>query len=570
MRYFLPAVFTLTLAAISSPAIADDLTAEPTLKAATVFTDRATLTKTAKLEIPAGKHVIIFKDQSNRLYPDSLRIEGSGTAKATLGALSSKIVNTTELTSERENEMNTQLEALQNQKKIKTAEKQAIAARREFFKSLQAEAIKKTNDEIAEFNLDADQWTQTANLIQTNIAETLKADIELDTQIADIDKNIAKITNDLNQIRTGSKQTYEIRIPVEAQTSGSMTLELSYQVPNATWTPVYDARLDTQNGTLKLVQYGAVTQRTGEDWSDVALTLSTARPQRGATAPTLNPMWVSIYSGAKRAGGHNFSNIAANVTSSTPPTGVAYAPESDSAEDSLQRWRNNQEERLERELSAPTATINTGGFTAEFAIPGAITIPADGTETKVLITNYETDMTLETQIKPQLDHNAYLVAKTKIQGEAPVLPGPVSLFRDGAFVGQTSVPLLRPQSEHDLSFGIDDQIKVTHKTQKDERGESGLIVGKNTTMQRHTVTEIENTRSKDVNLAVLQTIPVSKDEKIELSMSEENTTAGYEEDYQKTKGLLRWAFTLKPQEKKDINLGWELSWPKDSNISGVR
>ena len=545
-------------------AFADEIPVPSTLKAATVFADRATLTRSVKIDLPAGKHVVVFENLPANLFPDSLRVEGKGTAKATLGALSHKIVNSVELTSEREQELTANLETLENQKKLIAAEKQALGQKRQFLESLAARAVEKEDEAIAEFNLNTESWLAGAETIYTGISEILRADLEKNKQIEDLQKQINKIVQDLNQRRTGQKQTTQVRLPVEATGAGTLTLALDYQIGGVSWHPVYDARLDTQNGALELIQYGSVSQRTGEDWSNIELTLSTAQPHRGATAPNLPPMWVSLYDPtiARR---QSVGDFGYGMAKSVVPADVM-----------------ETEERTEMDASAPmpveamketpmrTATIDTGGFTAEYKIPGLSSIPADGTQTKVLIAPFETETKLEVHIKPQANTNAYLIAKTTLKGEAPILPGPAFLFRDGAFVGQTGLPLLRPGGEHDLSFGIDDQIEVAHKTLKDERDEEGIIMNKTKSVERHTVTEIHNLRSKSVNIVLMQMLPSAKDKNIKLNILTEKTTPGLETDHDKIKGLSVWDFALDPGAKKDVKLGWKLSWPQDKTLTGLR
>ena len=65
--------------------------------------------------------------------------------------------------------------------------------------------------------------------------------------------------------------------------------------------------------------------------------------------------------------------------------------------------------------------------------------------------------------------------KIKIAKGTPLLPGHVYLFRDGTFVGTGDMPLLQPGEDHDLGFGVDDQVKVKHAVLEEKRGESGLI-----------------------------------------------------------------------------------------------
>lgn len=561
MRFF---VF-LTVLLLPVMAYADDVKVSGSLKAATVYNDRAMLTLETQAQVPAGKHVIIIENLPTNIFTDSLRVEGESRAEAVLGALSHKIVNSVELSSEREAALTAQKETLEDQKKVIEAELEAVKAKKNFLTSLEAKAIEKTNDEIAEFELNSANWLEAANTLQAGMDEILKTELAKQKQIKDINEQLAKIQRDLNQVRTGSKQSLAVSIPVEMSRADTVKLSLQYQIGGAYWTPVYDARLNTENGELEIMQYGSVSQRTGEDWSNIALTLSTARPSRGATAPSLNTQWVNIWTGGKRANimsAPGASGASAMYRESVREVNEAqiehsFAAESDSALPVPQAAKIQQ------------ATINTGGFTAEFGIPGLVTVPSDGTQTKVLIAPFETESKLEVHIKPQRDTKAYLVANTTVKGEAPLLPGQVSLFRDGSYVGQTHVPLLKPGKDYDLSFGIDDQIEVSYKTLKDERGEAGMFVGKTEQMVRHTITSIQNLRNRDVNIVVGQTIPVAQNEKITLEVDAAQTTTGYTEDKENIKGLLEWAFTLKSQDKKDVKLGWTLSWPQGSNISGI-
>ena len=559
MRFF---VF-LTVLLLPVMAYADDVKVSGSLKAATVYNDRAMLTLETQAQVPAGKHVIIIENLPTNIFTDSLRVEGESRAEAVLGALSHKIVNSIELSSEREAALTAQKETLEDQKKVIGAELEAVKAKKNFLTSLEAKAIEKTNDEIAEFELNSANWLEAANTLQAGMDEILKTELAKQKQIKDINEQLAKIQRDLNQVRTGSKQSLAVSIPVEMSRADTVKLSLQYQIGGAYWTPVYDARLNTENGELEIMQYGSVSQRTGEDWSNIALTLSTARPSRGATAPSLNTQWVNIWTAGKRPnvmsipGASEASAMYREAVREVNDSAIAEAYSGDVAIPVPQAAKIQQ------------ATINTGGFTAEFGIPGLVTVPSDGTQTKVLIAPFETESKLEVHIKPQRDTKAYLVANTTVKGEAPLLPGQVSLFRDGSYVGQTHVPLLKPGKDYDLSFGIDDQIEVSYKTLKDERGEAGMFVGKTEQMVRHTITSIQNLRNRDVNIVVGQTIPVAQNEKITLEVDAAQTTTGYTEDKENIKGLLEWAFTLKSQDKKDVKLGWTLSWPQGSNISGI-
>lgn len=552
----------LTLALLTvSPAslMAAEIEADSTLTAATVYANRATLTRRAVIDIPAGEHTVVFKNMTPSMMTDSLRAEGEANGKVIMGALTHKMETSVDLVAPREKELNDQIQKLMDQIKVIEAEKAAIKTKQDFINSLGEQAALRENENIAEMQLNSESWAAAASTIHTQTSENLKATLALDNQIRDLNEQIQKLRTDMNQLRTGNKTTYTVSLPIEADRASKLTVELSYQIPNATWQPLYDARLNTETEELEFIQYGAVRQNTGEDWDDVKLTLSTAQPQRGATLPPLNAMWVSLWDNRARET-RSFAKMARNEMMAAAPQAAALAEaDYEFADDGIMPME---------EVAIQTAEIKTGGFVSEYIIPGPSTVKADGSESKLKIGTFETENTLQVQVKPQLNDKAYLVARAKLKGEAPILPGQVNLFRDGAFVGKMSVPLLRPDEEQDIGFGIDDQVSVKHSVMKDERSSAGVIV-KDTEIERHYVTEVKNLHSQPINLVVLQTIPVTTDEEIKVELLPKQTLDGYEKDFEDVKGLLRWNLQMEPKSDKRVGLGWKVSWPKDKSINGL-
>ena len=568
-RLFYAFLALLLLAPVSVFAQAEnqDIETSSKITAATVYSDRAKVTRVAVVDIPAGAHTVVFTGLPPTLMPDSLRAEGKARAEVKFGAVSHKQVMSSELTSERERELNDKAESIQDQITALNAERAAIEAQKTFISQIGQQAQLRSGEEMAEINLKPEQWAAAAATIRTNIAEASKALLDIDIRNRALSREQQKIVNELSTLRTGGRSTYSVSIPVETASATSLTVELSYQVPNATWQPLYDARLSTEGkGELKLTQFGAVSQRTGEDWTGITLSLSTAQPQRGASLPDLQPMWVDAYEynsnamyNSARGGGANFSQMSQNIVSSkgmmemdaaAPASAPPPPPE-------------------EMAASFTPAQMQTTGFTAEYKIPGPATVPADGSETKLMVGGFEIASHLEIHIKPQLSSDAFLVAKSKLKGETPILPGQVNLFRDGAFVGQSRTKLLRPDEETDFYFGIDDQVSVKRKVLKDEQKEAGVI-SRDTVLERNYATEVQNLHKDPIMVVVKETVPAPRNEKIVVEIGKETTTAGYKDNSDNIKGMLYWEFPLAPKEKKELKLGWTLSWPKDFSLSGLR
>ncbi|TAL36547.1 MAG: mucoidy inhibitor MuiA family protein [Alphaproteobacteria bacterium] len=546
---------------------ADMVVAKSEIKAVTVYNNRAKVTRVAEVEIPAGAHTVAFKDLPAMLLPDSLRAEGSAKAAVKFGAISHKQIMVSQLTSPRERELHDKLESLNDQKRPLEADKEVLEAQKTFLTNIGQQATLRNNENLAQIDLKPDQWVAAQHALRDGLSEIKGSAEQLYLKQRDLDREIQKTQLELNQVRTGQQSIFIVLVPLESEKATKLAIELSYQVPNATWKPIYDARVNTEDKSdLKLAQYGSVRQQTGEDWTGVSLTLSTAQPQRGTSLPDLRPMWIDTYEPLKQ-------------TLSLPAT--PNAPQGDP----LAEWRGKTEAKRvkmeqeqqpeEREVEQPDqiavfspAVINTGGFVSEYKIPGPANVPSDGTESKLLVGNFDIESKLQIHIKPQMSTDAYLVVHSKLKGDSPVLPGQVNLFRDEAYVGQSTLPLLRPDEEYDLYFGVDDQVAVKRKVLKDESSQAGIIT-KDKVLTRNFVTELQNLHKTPVDIVVKETIPSPRNERIHVDIAKDTTTPGYVADADNIKGLLNWQFKMEPKEKKNLKLDWTVSWPSDFVVTGL-
>ena len=559
MRFVFLSIFSFI--ALSCPAMADDFEVDSSVSKAVIYPSRAEVTRTAQVEVPAGNHTIIFNDLQRRLFTETLRISGAGNQTVVLGALSHKVLNSTKLSDQRANEINTNIQTLKDKNLLLEADKSALESKKAFYNSLNEKATEQTKEQLSELQLNSDQWVGAADVLATEYANINKAIVQIDLQIRETNKQITKLMGDLGQLRQNSnKQTYQITVPVEAMAPTMVQLELSYQLPSVQWTPVYDARLNSQTGELNITQYGSVKQTTGEDWNDVEVVLSTAQPQQGAGLPDL-PVWrVRSYEERKSSLGGNTFNEYSSDGSVRPQY-----------QQSLEAVHSKRLESGAAPIKAavqPTATINTGGVDVTYDIPGVNTILSDGTESKLLIGPFEASGKMEAHVKPQIAAAAYLANRTTLNGEAVLLPGTVNLFRDSDFIGTSRFPLLRPGNEHVLYFGIDSRIAVERDTLEDTSDKARMLWDEN--VKTHTyITTVENLRQTPVSLVVMESVPVSAQKGIDVEILEDETTAGYEDDVDNKKGHLAWRKELAAGEETEVKLGWKVSWPKGENINGL-
>lgn len=96
----------------------------------------------------------------------------------------------------------------------------------------------------------------------------------------------------LNSRQKAPMSEVEVRIDAPVACKGAFTL--TYYVQNAGWYPSYDIRSDGLSKPVEIAYKANVFQNTGEEWPDVALSLSSSNPTTGSIAPELQTWWLDF------------------------------------------------------------------------------------------------------------------------------------------------------------------------------------------------------------------------------------------------------------------------------------
>src|SRR5579871_6654444 len=293
MRYKTHALFTtsLVLAAVSfgTPLWAADLDVASVIDGVTVYPDGASVTRIIRLDLPSGDNTLVAKDFPLTLDPSSLRVEGEGGERLMIGAIDTRQPRPAlpvDLSA-----IDRQIEALKDQRADLDGAIGSAEARKKFAERF-AESSPAGLGEKGEARPLSD-WRAAFAAVAEEVATADTAIRDAQRKQRDIDREIARLEQDRN-VRPPSK--LEVRIDLAAAAATKATLRVTYNVRNARWTPLYDARLDTgakdRKPSIELVRRAEITQATGEDWSDVTLGVSTVRTTRGGAAPDLNSLIV--------------------------------------------------------------------------------------------------------------------------------------------------------------------------------------------------------------------------------------------------------------------------------------
>ena len=530
------------------------VSADDAIAAVTVYPDRAAVTRRIQVDLVAGINKIVLDDLPAALLRESVRVDGSAASAVRLGAVEIHDRFSAQGGVDAERRLKDEIEALQDRRRALDDEIRSAQAQLDFIAGFGHVGPTLGVQDLAQGVLDPKSWEQSWTAVSTGTADALRRIREAQLAQRSIDRELAAKQQEQALLGSGGSGSVEISIELEASAPGRAVLALSYQVPNASWRPLYEARLNTETGEVNLTTIAEVQQHTGEDWSQVTLTLSTTRPALGAVVPELETWFIGPAEVA-----NNRLEDAAKV----------------SELDALQKKKDEARGAPQALPSTPASQpINPGAalligseFAAEYRVPGDVNVPADGSAHRFTVSDRRMKSTLSVVSTPRYAPVGYLIATATHVAEEPLLPGPVSVFRDGSYVGLSQIGVTPPGSELKLSFGADDKVKIDYRLVSNGQSEQGLISTARRIERQYRIA-VANHHDRPIEITVLDQIPVSQDERISVELLKAGLKPT-ESDFDGRKGVLAWKFLYKPGEERVIDFRYAVTAPADVPVVGL-
>lgn len=530
--------------------------------AVTVYPDQATVTRRGAVDLPAGDSVLVLPNIPTAVLRDSVTARGRSTGAVAIGSVE---LRQARFDRGAVDARRAALEArLREAEEAVTAFDPALAAQAAQLRLIERLAggfvsaqrqPTAANEPPPRLSADPPAWRAAWEAVREGTEEASEAMRRLQVERRVAEQRRDAIKAEIGALGGPPPGALEIAVAIRAEQPTRLDLEVAYQLRGARWEPVYEVRLDTQSSRIALRQEAIVTQQTGEDWSDVALTLSTARPADASGPPRLQPWRIALVDPAeiaRRAREQAMRDSGPERQlrgGAAPATVAAPAP-------------------VAREAEVVSASVQTAGFAVEYVIPGATSVAADGADRRVRIADLSAEATMSALAIPRLAPRAFLRARFAHAAPAPTLPGTASLHLDGVFVGRTALPLLRPGEETTLAFGADDRIRVAYEPQARRRAQEGsLLTGRTSTETFDAVMTLKSFHARPVEMTVEDQVPVSGDADLTVTLQADPPPTA--RDLEDRPGILAWTFALAPGQERRIRLGYTVTAPRDRQVQGL-
>lgn len=160
---------------------------------------------------------------------------------------------------------------------------------------------------------------------------------------------------------------------------------------------------------------------------------------------------------------------------------------------------------------------------------------------------------------PKIEKEAYLIANITDWEKYNLLEGEANIFFEETFVGKSLLDVRSSSDTLQLSLGKDKNVIVHREKEKDF--ETRQFIGSKKEESKSWKTTIKNNKNQTINIVVLDQVPVSKLDEIEVNI--QNTSGG---KLNKESGEVKRMFSLKPMEKKEFDLKYSVKYPKSRSL----
>jgi len=376
------------------------------------------------------------------------------------------------------------------------------------------------------------------------------------------------LKKELGQLSRPTNLKRSIVVDVEAPKSGTLTLTVSYLVRGASWRPVYEARTHFEKAQVELILYGIVRQTTGEDWSDVDVILSTAKPTTSGKMPEVSSWTLRPYQPPQDEPYYRERMMFKKDKSAML---TARRVSSEQLTDAAVGAIGGSEEKAKpQEAAFAVAASEQKGVSVIYKILRKASLKSDGSDQRLPVVSESLAAKFKYAATPRASLSAYLSARVTNGAENQLLPGRVNIFLEGDFVGASEVSGIGPGEEFDLSLGIDENVKI--KKEEIEKKTDDIMLGGIPSPNRKVTTRYkltaENYKNKRIVFELFDSLPVSQDERIKVRIDKVSPEPK-DKDWKDKKGVWRWEFSLEPKAKQEIFYTVVVERPRNMQVEGL-
>jgi hypothetical protein len=582
LSYARRAVFGLLFLFVTSPVAAQEpVELHGKLDAVTVYRGQALVTRLIEVPAPAGLREVIVTNLPAGIVPGSIYAESADGVEVRSVRFRTRAVS--EDVREEVRAIDQQIQRTQDDLNASQRQTALLAEQKAYLDKLEQFTAPTATVELSKGVLNAETLKEMTVFLFQQRRDVATQELELALEQRDLQAQLELLKRKRQELTGGSARTErEAVVFVNLQGDGGQ-MRVRYLVNNATWSPSYNVRASAGEPSLTVEYNASIEQMSGEDWSDVRMTLSTATPSLVARAPELSPLRITLAAAAAVIGRdlyiQNTKELAsrrAQVEAQRQMDGSALGVAGPGAAAGDDKDLNRIADELQvLELLAREARRDGRGegpsleqsLSVTYELPGRTSLPSRSDRQIIQVASLPMQATFYKLAIPVLTHYVYDEAEVVNSGGMVLLAGPVASYFEGQFVGHGHLPTVAAGQQFTIGFGIDSSLRAERELM--DKTES--VQGGNRMANFSYRLTIENFGEQAARVRLLDRLPVAKESEVKLtvvSVSQEPVKPVNEQTDRKT-GLLRWDVEVAPRATAEAALAvdYAVRMEYDRNLS---
>lgn len=503
---------------------------------ATVFFDRARVGRQASAQVDSGTQRLIFPVEAFSIDRDSVTAEIMGEGEILGVQVTEEPV--VQPGQEKIREFEKSRDELVLKKRTLEDEIEALDRQKAFLDSVVEFSETQLPGDIKTRMPSAEELGGTIEFLGSRYTGILDKKRAAETKITGIEKEIKKIERELGMLR-GRADRSETVIEILFRSAKAQDVDITarYFVPDAGWSPVYRAAADDAKQEIDLSMMAEISQKTGENWKEADIALSTMTPVRGGRLPELSPWHLDtpeIHREKSAADGRaRTRELSAGAQQKSPRAPMAEAEKKETA------------------------------ISFEYSMPEPVTIESRDKKTLLPVFTKSVKGQFHYRSVPKKDPRAYLVCEA--EADRQLLAGQVRTFFEGRYTGTMYLEEKQPGQSFVLGLGADRSVSVNRKKVKDKRKETAFFgkIERDAVVREITYRiEAENLKDRKVRLNIFDHVPVSKTDRITVEDVEFDPEPD-KRDADGKQGVVQWQTELGPGESSTFTISFTAAYPKD-------
>lgn len=573
-------------------AIASDL--PNVIERVTLYRDQALVTRS--IEVPAGGDVreIAVGNLPEQVVVESIYAEGSEQIDVRGVRVTQKAVFASD--SEEVAEIQAAMKDLALERESVSIELKVVDRQIDYIDKLMDFSADASHADRSQGLLDATALVELTNYSMERQASLNAERSRLQQSLLELEDQATQLLNRSRLLTQPTGTQYGVRLLVANSDAGQGgTVELSYLVSGCRWSPQYTIR-GVVEGTEFSLRYNAlVEQMSGEDWSNVKLTLSTASPSMGASGPSLTPFRVAVrgtnvtddlFGGpsAMQLNGNQqaLQEMSKGLKVRQQQVANEYAGKHSQVDNLTRDYALNAvaSEVQNLELGADAKQLRTLADDASDEVASQIyeidqVVSLDSRREQQLVSIIDTQLSGELYhvATPLLSSFAYREADLINDQGVGLLRGPATIYLDGRFVGRTEIPSIASGQHLVVGFGADNQVR----TRRELLDKVDEVQGGNRRLTFEYRLVVANFKSDAVQLRLYDRLPLAT-QTAEISVTPLAFQVPISEDglyarIQKPRGILRWDLEVPAEnygEKAfDVDYGYTVEFDRSGSLTAI-